>query len=105
MIELVDESILKAFTQTEREGPSARKFVDGAPVYSSRQFGRPREFGNVVLSDFGAAVRSDRKRNHDAQPNMYRTPEVMLKTEWSYPIDIWNVGSTKVFGKGCRYIL
>lgn len=33
------------------------------------------------------------KRNHDAQPNIYRAPEVMLKAPWSYPIDIWNVGA------------
>lgn len=92
MMELVDESVLAAFTQSEIDHPSPRKFVDGAPIYLSRQFGRPRQFGNVVLGDFGAAVRGDKKRNHDAQPNVYRSPEVMLKTEWSYPVDIWNVG-------------
>ncbi|KAK7428370.1 hypothetical protein QQZ08_005127 [Neonectria magnoliae] len=92
MLELVDESVLEAFTQSEMDDPSPRKFVDGVPIYLSRQFGRPRKFGNVVLSDFGAAVRGDQKRNHDAQPNVYRSPEVMLKTEWSYPVDIWNVG-------------
>ncbi|KAJ5941708.1 protein kinase domain protein [Penicillium verrucosum] len=32
-----------------------------------------------VLSDFGSAVRGD-ERNHDVQPNVYRLPEVMLKT-------------------------
>ncbi|KAG7152481.1 Serine/threonine-protein kinase SRPK like [Verticillium longisporum] len=92
MMELVDESVLAAFTQSEIDHPSPRKFVDGAPIYLSRQSGRPRQFGNVVLGDFGAAVRGDKKRNHDAQPNVYRSPEVMLKTEWSYPADIWNVG-------------
>ncbi|CAH0044611.1 unnamed protein product [Clonostachys solani] len=44
------------------------------------------------MSDFGAAVRGDLKRNHDAQPEVYRSPEVMLEVTWSYPIDIWNVG-------------
>lgn len=92
IIELVDESVLEAFTQPEMDDPSPRKFVDGFPIYVSRQFGRPRMFGNVVLSDMGAAVRGDEKRNHDAQPDVYRSPEVMLKTEWSYPVDIWNVG-------------
>ncbi len=47
----------------------------------------------MVLSDFGSAVRGDEKRSHDAQPNVYRCPEVMLKTEWSYPADIWNFGA------------
>lgn len=45
-----------------------------------------------MLSDFGSAVRGDQRRNHDAQPNVYRSPEVMLKVNWSYPVDIWNVG-------------
>ena len=45
-----------------------------------------------MLSDFGSAVQGDERRNHDAQPNVYRSPEVMLKTDWSYPVDIWNVG-------------
>ncbi|KAK0753564.1 kinase-like domain-containing protein [Schizothecium vesticola] len=68
------------------------KFVGGTAVYRSRPFELPTEFGGAVLSDFGAAVRGDQKRNHDAQPNVYRSPEVMLKAEWSYPVDIWNAG-------------
>jgi serine/threonine-protein kinase SRPK3 len=90
--EIEDKSILEAFTKAEMEHPSLRKFVKDAPVYASRRFELPKTFGRAVLSDFGSAVRGDPKRNHDAQPNVYRSPEVMLKTEWSYPIDIWNVG-------------
>ncbi|KAK2877251.1 hypothetical protein FQN49_001307 [Arthroderma sp. PD_2] len=90
--EIEDKSILEEFTTAEMENPSPRKFVDGAPVYMSRRFGLPKTFGRAVLSDFGSAVRGDEKRNHDAQPNVYRSPEVMLKTNWSYPIDVWNVG-------------
>lgn len=74
------------------DSPSPRKFVNGSPVYMSRPFELPRDFGAVVLSDFGSAVRGDLKRNHDAQPTVYRSPEVMLKAEWIYPVDIWNVG-------------
>lgn len=33
------------------------------------------------------------ERNHDAQPNVYRSPEVMVKAPWSYHVDIWNVGA------------
>ncbi|KAK2811370.1 hypothetical protein FQN50_002247 [Emmonsiellopsis sp. PD_5] len=90
--EIEDEAILEDFTKDEMENPSPRKFINGIPVYASRRFGLPKTFGQVVLSDFGSAVRGDEKRNHDAQPNVYRSPEVMLKTEWSYPIDVWNVG-------------
>ncbi|PYI14680.1 kinase-like protein [Aspergillus violaceofuscus CBS 115571] len=87
------KSILESFAQAELTNPSPRKFVNGLPVYASRRFDLPKVFGRAVLSDFGSAVRGDEKRNHDAQPNVYRSPEVMLKTDWSYPVDIWNVGA------------
>lgn len=90
--EIEDKSILENFAKAEMDNPSPRKFINGATVYASRRLELPRTFGRAVLSDFGSAVRGDEKRNHDAQPNVYRSPEVMLKTEWSYPVDIWNVG-------------
>ncbi|KAK3301837.1 kinase domain protein [Chaetomium strumarium] len=72
---IVDEGILQALFEEELRTPSARKY----------------DFGRIILSDFGAAVRGDVKRNHGAQPNVYRSPEVMLGAPWSYPADIWNV--------------
>jgi serine/threonine protein kinase len=90
--EIEDVSILDSFAKAEMEHPSPRKFINSIPVYASRRFELPRKFGKAVLSDFGSAVRGDERRNHDAQPNVYRSPEVMLEAEWSYPIDIWNVG-------------
>ncbi|OQD71476.1 hypothetical protein PENPOL_c001G09681 [Penicillium polonicum] len=91
--ELEEMSILDRFTDTEIKHPSARKSVNNMPVYASRRFELPQRFGRAVLSDFSSAVRGDEKRNHDAQPTIYRSPEVMLKAEWSYPVDIWNVGA------------
>lgn len=99
--EIEDKSILENFAKAEMDNPSPRKFVNGAPVYASRRLELPRTFGRTVLSDFGSAVRGDKKRNHDAQPNVYRSPEVMLKTEWSYPVDIWNVGVMVHFVYSC----
>ncbi|SPO01582.1 related to dis1-suppressing protein kinase dsk1 [Cephalotrichum gorgonifer] len=90
--ELVDPTLLTGFVQSEMESPAPRKVVDGAPIYASRCFGIPDEFGDVVLSDFGSTESGDVKQDFDAQPDVYRCPEVMLGTEWSYPIDIWNVG-------------
>lgn len=90
--EIADSSILEAFNKAEMDSPSPRKFVNSAPIYASRRFKLPKIFGRAVLSDFGSAVRGDEKQDHDAQPNVYRSPEVMLMTEWSYPVDIWNVG-------------
>jgi serine/threonine protein kinase len=93
LIEIEDQDILRAFVDDEMTCPSPRKVVDGKPIYATRQFGLPKEYGRVVLGDFGSAVRGDKPQIHDAQPDVYRCPEVMLKTEWSYPADIWNVGA------------
>ncbi|EQK99102.1 protein kinase domain-containing protein [Ophiocordyceps sinensis CO18] len=90
---IVDQGIFEAFVKEEMERPSPRKHVNSATVYMSRRFGLPKDFGRIVLSDVGSTVRGDVKRNHDAQPNVYRSPEVMVKAEWSYPVDIWNVGA------------
>lgn len=90
---IVDPGIMDAFVKEEMETPSPRKHVDGSTIYMSRRFGLPNDFGWIVLSDLGTAVRGDVRQNHWAQPKVYRSPEVMLKAPWSYPIDIWNVGA------------
>ncbi|KAI6781055.1 uncharacterized protein J7T54_003222 [Emericellopsis cladophorae] len=84
--EIVEDRILEDFVKTELKTPSLRKFIERHPVYRSRQFGLPTAFGGALLSDFGTAVRGDQKRNHDAQPNVYWSPEVMLSAEQSLPI-------------------
>lgn len=89
---IADKRILEAFTDAELAVPSARKVVNGHTIYRSRQFELPRQFGDAVLGDLGSAVRGDEKRSEDAQPQVYRSPETMLEVEWSYPVDIWNVG-------------
>lgn len=89
---IADKRILKAFTNAELAVASARKVVNGHTIYRSRQFELPQQFGDAVLGDLGSAVKGDEKRNGDAQPQVYRSPETMLEVEWSYPVDIWNVG-------------
>lgn len=88
-----DTSILNSFIQAELKSPSPRKFIDGKTVHLSRRFDIPRAFGDAVLSDIGSAVKSVERRIHNVQPDIYRSPEVVVQAEWSYPIDIWNVGS------------
>ncbi|KAJ3495876.1 hypothetical protein NLG97_g3067 [Lecanicillium saksenae] len=90
---IADDGILESFVQSEVESPTPRKKVYGAPGYLSRRFGLPEEFGRIILSDFGEVVDGDVRRTHNTQPNVYRSPEVMLQVPWSYPIDIWNVGA------------
>ncbi|KAK3706203.1 hypothetical protein LTR37_012904 [Vermiconidia calcicola] len=90
--EIEDNSILEDFVQDELEHPAPRNFVAGKTIYATRLFNLPKEFGAAVLSDFGSAERGDEVRHRNAQPEVYRSPEVMLKADWSYPVDIWNVG-------------
>ncbi len=90
---IADPDILHSFVKDEMTTPSARKLVDGTPVYVSRRFGLPNDWGRIILSDFGTAVPGDVPRTDDAQPDVYRCPEVMIQAPWSYPADIRNVGA------------
>ena len=89
-----DRSIIQKFIKAEQEQPSPRKEINGYTVYASRAFDSPsgRDIGEPLLSDFGSAVLGDVEQNDNAQPNVYRAPEVCLQAPWSYSIDIWNVG-------------
>lgn len=69
-------------------------------VYASRSFEKPKRVGIPILADIGEAVSGDGYRHHDAQPDIYRSPEVMLKVDWSYAVDIWNVGAMVSFPVG-----
>jgi serine/threonine protein kinase len=85
--------IVSQFVHAEMRSPSPRKYVDGKPIYASREFDRPKVLARCLLGDFGSTVRGDKERNHGAQPDFFRAPEVILKANWSYPVDIWNVGA------------
>ncbi|KAL8832016.1 MAG: hypothetical protein Q9170_005049 [Blastenia crenularia] len=76
-----DKSIFQKFIQAEQENPSARRQLDGYIIYTSRAFDSPSggSIGEPLLSDLGAAVYGDVEHYENAQPNVYRAPEVMLK--------------------------
>lgn len=80
------------FLKAELRNPSPRKIKSDRTIYASRIFDRPKVVGMPVLGDIGEAVCGDVQRHHDAQPNVYRSPEVMLEADWSYAVDIWNIG-------------
>jgi serine/threonine-protein kinase SRPK3 len=63
-----------------------------AIVYKSRRFKNPRVYGYPVLCDLGQAQDGTLVHNEDIQPEVYRAPEVILEQEWSYSVDIWNLG-------------
>lgn len=89
-----DESVLVQFEKDELMEPSPKKELDGGVVYVSRELGIPKEFGEPMLCDFGSAVPLDDGIEHreDIQPDVYRSPEVILEIPWTYSVDIWNVG-------------
>ncbi|KAI1433369.1 kinase domain protein [Xylaria sp. CBS 124048] len=84
-----DPSLLETFLKAnltlilhpENSLGTPRFMLRGRPRY-------PRRFGQPVLSDFGAAVRGDVQRNHDALPAVHQPPEIILKVDWSYPVEI-----------------
>nr|POE76162.1 serine/threonine-protein kinase srpk [Quercus suber] len=89
-----DSSVLTQFENEELMEPSPKKEVDGGVIYLSREMGTPKDFGAPVLCDFGSAVPLDDGLEHreDIQPDVYRSPEVILDIPWTYSVDIWNVG-------------
>ncbi|CAG8976327.1 hypothetical protein HYALB_00005734 [Hymenoscyphus albidus] len=89
-----DPTLLTDFLAAELQTPSPRKTIDDHTVYASRRFGYPKKHGIAVLSDFGSTVlvKNNERRNWNIQPDIYRAPEVMIKADWSYTVDIWNVG-------------
>lgn len=92
MFGIDDDSILTDFEEQEMIHPSPRKQVNGRTIYTSRVLKVPKSFGPPVLCDFGSAVLGDEWHDEDVQPDVYRSPEVILKIPWDYMIDIWNSG-------------
>ncbi|KAL3428935.1 kinase domain-containing protein [Aspergillus tetrazonus] len=95
LLALRNPSILDSVAQDEMNNPSPRKQLDGREIYLSRNYWglSPDELGRSVITDFGLAVRGDGPPNsHPIQPEGYRAPEVCLGADWSYSVDIWNLG-------------
>ncbi|KAJ0419022.1 kinase-like protein [Aspergillus carlsbadensis] len=70
MLGINDDSVFSDFEEKELERPVPRKEVspDGRLIYMSRDLRVPKN------------------------PNIYRTPEVIIRAPWTYSVDIWNVG-------------
>lgn len=47
--------------------------------------------GLPVLADFGEARLGAKVHNEDIIPNVYRAPEVILRSSWDCKVDKWNV--------------
>ncbi|KAF7562369.1 hypothetical protein G7046_g1783 [Stylonectria norvegica] len=92
MFDVKDDSIFDTFEEAELVNPTPRKVLDGRTIYVSRQLQSPQGWGAPVLCDFGSAVFGDTKHVEAIQPQIYRSPEVILEAPWSYNVDIWNTG-------------
>ena len=90
-------SVLEDFVRNQAEDPMTCKVVNGKPVYlSHNNFGPPESLRTILLeiADFGSAVHGEGGdlRRYSIQAPLYRAPEVLFGTGWSYSADIWNLG-------------
>ncbi|GLA25124.1 hypothetical protein ACMYSQ_000105 [Aspergillus niger] len=81
---------LETLEEREVNDPSPRKILKDRTIYLSTVY-NPGGSGLPVLCDFGEARFGDVENRDDIMPNMYRAPEVVLKENWDYKVDIWNV--------------
>ncbi|EFE38193.1 protein kinase, putative [Trichophyton verrucosum HKI 0517] len=96
LLGLYDNNVLQVLEKMEFDSPVPRKPVsDSRTIYMSR-LGKPKE-GPMLLSDFGEARIGPGPHGGDIMPLEFRAPEVLLYVGWSYPVDIWSVGLTRLF--------
>ncbi|KAB8242423.1 kinase-like domain-containing protein [Aspergillus flavus] len=84
-----ETSYLSRFEEAEVADPSPRKALKDRTIYKSLGF--PPKGGLPILADFGEARLGDQEHNEDIMPNVYRAPEVILRSNWGYKVDIWSV--------------
>jgi len=81
-----DEEILLALEASELETPSPRKVIGDRLIYQSRELQRPRQWGSLVLTDFGEARVGQQRYRHTIQPELYRAPEILLHLDWNHKV-------------------
>ncbi|KAB8273728.1 kinase-like domain-containing protein [Aspergillus minisclerotigenes] len=84
-----DTSYLSRFEEAEVTDPSPRKMLKDRTIYKALGF-LPKG-GLPILADFGEARLGNKEHNEDIMPNAYRAPEVILRSNWGYKVDIWSV--------------
>lgn len=96
MMSFEDDSVLPGFVKNLGSSSLAHKVTGDRTVYESQfDFGPPKSiYSTPQIHDFGNAALMMRGFGcqHPIQPDIYRAPEVMLGTGWSYEVDIWNLG-------------
>ena len=92
LLGIADDSVFAKYGEDELHDPCPRKEVEGRIIYTTRELSMPKDQDVPVLCDFGAALPGGVEHLEDIQPDIYRAPEVILESGWTYSADIWNVG-------------
>ncbi|GKZ24619.1 hypothetical protein AbraIFM66951_012023 [Aspergillus brasiliensis] len=82
--------VLSDFEEQVSSRPAPRKVLQERTIYTSSSF--PAGDGLPLLGDFGEARFGDEEHSDNIMPDYYRAPEVILKSNWDYKVDIWSVG-------------
>ncbi|KAE8151468.1 U4/U6 small nuclear ribonucleo protein PRP4 [Aspergillus avenaceus] len=80
---------LSNFEAREITRPTARKVLKDRTIYITSRF--PAGDGLPLLCDFGEARVENNNNSGDIMPDYYRAPEVILKSNWDFKVDIWSV--------------
>ncbi len=90
-----DPSVTESLVREQAENPMPRKIKDGRIIYQSyTDFGQPKRWRMLpMIADFGLAQAGDGPESprYPIQPPLFRAPEVLLGTRWTYSADIWNL--------------
>ncbi|KAI9731117.1 MAG: hypothetical protein M1818_007975 [Claussenomyces sp. TS43310] len=92
MMSIADKELLKQFEEEEWPDPSLRSIDGNRIIYASRDLEVPDDFSHFVVCDLGYAVFGEKKYSGEAMPDLYRAPELVLRTTWDEKIDIWSLG-------------
>jgi serine/threonine-protein kinase SRPK3 len=95
MVKVEDESILERDARDEHQNPLPQKrYEDGRTIYLSRNnYGQPRATTGVVrITDFDLSVHGDGPHYGCIQAEIYRAPEVIIESGFTYSVDIWSLG-------------
>ncbi|RAH84462.1 kinase-like protein [Aspergillus japonicus CBS 114.51] len=98
-----ETSHLFQFEECEVANPTPQKKLKDRTIYRSLGFLPPG--GLPILADFGEARFGDEKQNGDIMPNVYRAPEVILRSSWDYKVDIWNIAMVAWDIVSCRTLI
>ncbi|GLA12783.1 hypothetical protein AnigIFM62618_008739 [Aspergillus niger] len=82
--------VLSDFEEQVSTRPAPRKVLQDRTIYTSSPF--PAGDGLPLLGDLGEARFGEEEQCDNIMPDYYRAPEVILKSNWDYKVDIWSVG-------------